>query len=545
MTNALRSLAIKTRLISLVGLLSVGLLFVVYISLSANKASLLNEKYTKTQHVVETANSVIHYFYAQAQSGQLSEQAAQQAAMQAIKTIRYGGEEYFWINDYQSNIIMHSVSPKLDGKNLASLEDKNGKNIFPAFVAVVKADGAGFVDYLWPKPGKEQPVEKISYVIGFEPWQWVLGSGIYLDDVDTQFKAEATRLIIISAVIIALCLLLSYLVLNSILRPLHQIQQVMKNIAEGDGDLSSRLPESGSDHLTQIARSYNKFAERLSSTLSSAIDLNNQVGKKSVDLRDVSAATREITQKREVMFAKMTQTIQQVDGYKQHIIDSTQSTLESAQVTADKTQLGQEAITKTVDSLTVLSNELDIGVNSVVQLAKESQNIGTVLDVISGIAEQTNLLALNAAIEAARAGEQGRGFAVVADEVRGLASRTQSSTDEIQTMIKNLQDGAKEAELRITSSYEQSKKTTDDITLTASSLQDIASSVHAITQASNSITDTVSDQSQAVQALNQLNQQVMDLSKQASDLIQKNNLTSEELANTSKQTQKVMSTFKL
>lgn len=542
----MRSLSIKSRLIGLVGLLSLGLLFVVYSSLSASKASLLNEKYTKTQHVVETAYGVIQYYYQQEQAGKLGSNEAKQQAMAAIKEIRYGGNEYFWINDYQSNMVMHSVSPKLDGKNLASLEDQNGKRIFEAFVDVVKANnGAGFVDYLWPKPGQEKPVEKISYVKGFEQWQWILGSGIYLDDVDAQFKTEATRLISISAVIIVLCLLLSYLVLNSILRPINQTLSVMQNIAEGDGDLSTRLPESGSDHLSQIASAYNKFAERLSKTLSSAIDLNNQVGNKSIELQKVSSSTREITQKRETMFSKMTDTIMEVDSYKGDIINSTHSTLESAKATADKTQLGQDSIAKTVESLNLLSNELDIGVKSVVQLAQESQNIGTVLDVISGIAEQTNLLALNAAIEAARAGEQGRGFAVVADEVRGLASRTQSSTDEIQTMIKNLQDGAKEAEVRITSSYEQSKKTTDDITLTASSLQDIASSVTAITHASNSITDTVTSQSKAVQTLNQLNQEVMDLSKQASEMIQRNNQTSEELADTSKQTQKVMSTFKL
>lgn len=546
MTNAMRSLSIKSRLIGLVGLLSLGLLFVVYSSLSASKASLLNEKYTKTQHVVETAYGVIQYYYQQEQAGKLGSNEAKQQAMAAIKEIRYGGNEYFWINDYQSNMVMHSVSPKLEGKNLASLEDQNGKRIFEAFVDVVKANnGAGFVDYLWPKPGQEKPVEKISYVKGFEQWQWILGSGIYLDDVDAQFKTEATRLISISAVIIVLCLLLSYLVLNSILRPINQTLSVMQNIAEGDGDLSTRLPESGSDHLSQIASAYNKFAERLSKTLSSAIDLNNQVGNKSIELQKVSSSTREITQKRETMFSKMTDTIMEVDSYKGDIINSTHSTLESAKATADKTQLGQDSIAKTVESLNLLSNELDIGVKSVVQLAQESQNIGTVLDVISGIAEQTNLLALNAAIEAARAGEQGRGFAVVADEVRGLASRTQSSTDEIQTMIKNLQDGAKEAEVRITSSYEQSKKTTDDITLTASSLQDIASSVTAITHASNSITDTVTSQSKAVQTLNQLNQEVMDLSKQASEMIQRNNQTSEELADTSKQTQKVMSTFKL
>ena len=409
---------------------------------------------------------------------------------------------------------------------------------------VVKAQEAGFVDYLWPKPGSKTPVEKISYVQGFKPWGWVIGSGIYLDDVDTQFKKEATKLGAISVGIILIALFISFLIVRSILLPIGQIQTALHNISDGDGDLKTRLPESGKDQLTQIAIYYNLFVERLSQTLSKAVLLNQEVDKKSQELKTIAGKTQAITQQREGMFLQMAETIKEVDNFKNEVIDNTQSTLVSAQTTVEKTQTGQDAINQTVESLGKLSHELESGLNTVVQLAEQSQTIGSVLDVISAIAEQTNLLALNAAIEAARAGEQGRGFAVVADEVRGLASRTQASTDEIQNMINKLQSGAKEAEARITASHQQSQRTTEEITLTTQYLQAIATSVEDINNASSTVLQTVNLQSEAVQRLNQLNEKVAELSAQAGLLVEQNNLTSESLAKTAKETQEIMSTFK-
>ncbi|MBD5769908.1 methyl-accepting chemotaxis protein [Marinomonas colpomeniae] len=545
MINTLRKFPINLRLISLVSFFSLGLLFVVYSSLTANKQSLMNEKYAQTKHVIETASGVLNHFHKLQQSGELSKEEAQRYAMETIKGTRYSETEYFWINDYNSTMIMHGVNPALDGKDLKDLKDINGKKIFTEFVKVVKAQKAGFVDYLWPKPGNEQPVEKISYVQGFEPWGWIIGSGIYLDDVDAQFNKEAIKLGTISGIVIFISILLSFLIVRSILLPIIQIKTAMENISHGDGDLTARLTESGNDQLTKIAANYNTFVDRLSKTLTKAVLLNQEVESKSQELRTVAGKTKVITQEREGMFAQMTDTIKDVDSFKGEVIETTQSTIVSAQAAVDKTRTGQESIKQTVNSLEKLSHELEEGLKTVVQLAEQSQTIESVLDVISAISEQTNLLALNAAIEAARAGEQGRGFAVVADEVRGLASRTQASTDEIQAMISKLQTGAKEAEIRITESHQQSQRTTEEITLTTQYLQDIATSVDDINRASNTVIQSVTMQSEAVQQLNVLNEKVVELSAQASLQVQQNNLTSESLAETSKQTQEVMSTFKL
>jgi methyl-accepting chemotaxis protein len=545
MINTLRKIPINLRLTSLVFFFSLGLLLVVYLTLTVNKQSLLDEKYSQTKHVVETATGVLNHYYKLQQSGELTKADAQRHAMETIKDIRYAESEYFWINDYNAIMVMHSVNPALDGKDLINLEDPNGKKLFSEFVKVVKANNAGFVDYLWPKPDSKQPVEKISYVQGFKPWGWIIGSGIYLDDVDSQFKQEAIKLGTVSAIIVLISLLISFLIVRSILLPISQIQIALHNISDGDGDLKTRLPESGKDQLTEIAIYYNTFVDRLSKTLAKAVSLNKEVESKSQELKSVAAKTQTITQQREGMFAEMADTIKEVDTFKNEVIEGTQSTLTSAQITSEKTQTGQVSIKQTVESLEKLSEDLEAGLNTVVQLAEQSQTIGSVLDVISAIAEQTNLLALNAAIEAARAGEQGRGFAVVADEVRGLASRTQASTDEIQSMISKLQSGAKEAEARITASHQQSQKTTEEITLTTQYLQDISLSVDEINRASNKVIQSVTMQSEAVQQLNHLNQKVSELSAQAGLQVQQNSVTSESLAKTAKDTQEVMSIFKL
>lgn len=545
MINTLRRIPINLRLTSLVFFFSLGLILVVYLSLTTNKQSLLDEKYAQTKNVVETATGVFDYFYKLQQSGELSQADAQRYAMETIKGTRYSETEYFWINDYNAVMVMHSLKSALDGKDLSNLEDPNGKKLFSEFAKIVKAQEAGFVDYLWPKPGSEEPVEKISYVKGFKPWGWIIGSGIYLDDVDTQFQQETIKLGTLSAIIILISLFISFLIVRSILLPIGQIQSALHNISSGDGDLKTRLPVSGKDQLTEIATYYNTFVERLSQTLTKAVSLNKEVDTKSQELRSVAAKTQAITQQREGMFKQMADTINDVDNFKNEVIESTQSTLASAQLTVDKTQTGQDSIKQTVESLEKLSQDLESGLKTVVQLAEQSQTIGSVLDVISAIAEQTNLLALNAAIEAARAGEQGRGFAVVADEVRGLASRTQASTDEIQSMISKLQSGAKEAETRITESHKQSQKTTEEITQTTKYLEEIATSVDDISKASGTVIQSVTMQSEAVQQLNLLNEKVTELSAQAGKQIQQNNATSESLAKTAKDTQEVMSVFKL
>lgn len=545
MMSMLRNISINLRLKGLVFFLCFGLVIMLVVSLTAYKESLLSEKALKTKHVVESVHSTIVHFASLAEKGEMTVEEAQKQVQEVVRSLRYGGPEYFWINDYNHVMIMHPIAARLEGKQLKDLEDKNGKKIFQEMVAKVKADGDGFVDYLWPKPGFDNPVEKISYVKGFKEWNWIVGSGIYIDDVDAQFMEELLSVGVICAIIILIGIIFSVVIVQSISQPLKETLSAIEGISEGDGDLKKRLPVKGRDQLTSIASSFNAFIDKLSGTLSQAITLNESVYEHSAGLRKVASEANRVAHQQSDAIVKMSNAITEVDEQKDKVTVSTNSTFESAKLTRERTEIGKQSIEKTISSLQLLSDELNSGVDSVVQLADESQNIGKVLDVISGIAEQTNLLALNAAIEAARAGEQGRGFAVVADEVRGLASRTQSSTDEIQTMINKLQTGAKEAQTKIMNSHEHSKQTTEDIALTQQALDDISASVSDISEASTIISDSVSNQNNAVQNLSELTHEITKLARQSMDSMEKTNESSESLAENSLKTKEVMSTFSI
>jgi methyl-accepting chemotaxis protein len=136
----------------------------------------------KTRQLVQAAYGVIQHFHSEQLAGKLSEADAQRTAMAVIKSLRYDTSEYFWINDMEPRMIMHPGKPALDGTQIGAMADPNGKQLFIEMVDKVKREGGGFVDYMWPKLGSGQPVGKISYVQGFAPWGWVIGSGVYTDD---------------------------------------------------------------------------------------------------------------------------------------------------------------------------------------------------------------------------------------------------------------------------------------------------------------------------------------------------------------------------
>lgn len=178
---------LRPRLFIVVAVAFVAMILIAALALVNERSSLMEDREVKTRHLVESAYGVLVHFRALQLGGELTEDQAKRATIETIRGMRYGGSEYFWINDLQPRMVMHPMMPELDGKNLSSFKDPNGKRLFVAFVDTVKKNGAGFVDYLWPKPGFTQPVPKISYVKGFTPWGWVIGSGIYIDDVNRIF----------------------------------------------------------------------------------------------------------------------------------------------------------------------------------------------------------------------------------------------------------------------------------------------------------------------------------------------------------------------
>ncbi|GAB4556137.1 MAG: methyl-accepting chemotaxis protein [Geothermobacteraceae bacterium] len=211
---------------------------------------MFDERRAKVQHETETAWSVLDHYVQLEKSGKLTRQQAQQQALAALKGMRYGASGYFWINDTSPRMVMHPIKPKLDGKPLGDFKDPNGTYLFNEFVRVAKTNGAGFVDYLWPKPGHDQPVAKVSYVKLVPEWSWIVGTGLYVDDVNAQlasWRNKATAVVLIVVVVTAIILLL---VTRSIAVPMRRISDALKALVDGnfDVDLPCGTPINCSEH---------------------------------------------------------------------------------------------------------------------------------------------------------------------------------------------------------------------------------------------------------------------------------------------------------
>ena len=511
----LRNLKIKHRLQLNVIIVFVSFTMVIFLSLNAFKKALLAQKYEKTQNVVEVAHKVIEYNFSRIVSEKISTEQAQQDAMSAIKALRFDTTNYFWINDYSATMLMHPIKPALDGKDLANFKDPNGTQLFQEMVNVVKKQGHGFVPYFWAKPGFDEPVAKIGYVKGFEKWGWIVGSGIYLDDVDKEFSAMAVLTITIGGFSFIVFVVLTILIQRSIVTPLNETVDMITDISEGEGDLTKRLNVKGNDELTRLTSGFNTFSEKIKNLI---IDVHQSADKvknnaEALDNLNQNAKTlaekqNEQTGQLELSMTEMQQTINEI----------AENAENAAHETNEGTSLakeGQQIVLETVKEIKVLSENIQDASKVIKSLAEDSENIGGVLDVIRSISEQTNLLALNAAIEAARAGEQGRGFAVVADEVRTLASRTGQSTEEIQKMIHKLQQGSHSAVSVIEASAEKAIETTKHVNQANEALHKISEVIQRINDMNVQVATAAEEQTLAANEINDSVKRISTLSHES------------------------------
>ncbi|MFB2686173.1 methyl-accepting chemotaxis protein [Shewanella mangrovisoli] len=315
------------------------------------------------------------------------------------------------------------------------------------------------------------------------------------DKAAKEVSQKITFINIILLIAILLSAFITVIVTQSLLRTIREVVALLNEIADGEADLTQRLPVNGHDELTQLAKNFNRFVLRIQQLVAEVKDTTVQMVSASTQLNSVThSATQDMSSQQ-----NETQLVASAITEMAASADTANKLSEDAKAQA---LLGRETVTRATHSMRELASKVEASATTIEQLRNDSDKIGAVLDVIRAIAEQTNLLALNAAIEAARAGEQGRGFAVVADEVRSLASRTQESTKQIQQIIQTLQDRSGSAATMMGQSREATNSTVEQVTQVESALSTITEMVMSITHSVSQMAHAAEQQSTVVEEIN-------------------------------------------